>query len=180
MKKSVHIGMIAIIIAVLFVQPSLLDVPVSTPSTSAVPATTATTAATEAQQKLVIATTTSLYDTGLLNYLQPKFESQYNVKLAITSQGSGKAIQIATNGDADVLLVHSPAAGTCVHAGGKGLNRRSFASNYSSLSVLPTDPAGINNMTPENAFTTLLLKGTNKTPNIYFRLPWGRVRDANC
>ena len=121
-----------------------------------------------AQQKLVIATTTSLYDTGLLNYLQPKFESQYNVKLAITSQGTGKAIQIATNGDADVLLVHSPAAELAFMQTGKGLNRRSFASNYFIIVGPPTDPAGINNMTPENAFTTLLLKGTNKTANVYF------------
>ena len=145
----------------------MLDVPVDTVDICGT-ATTATTAATEAQQKLVIATTTSLYDTGLLNYLQPKFESQYNVKLAITSQGSGKAIQIATNGDADVLLVHSPAAELAFMQTGKGLNRRSFASNYFIIVGPPTDPAGINNMTPENAFTTLLLKGTNKTPNIYF------------
>ena len=42
-----------------------------------------------------------------LTYLEPKFESQYNVNLPITS-GTGKAIEIAKNGDADVLLVHSP------------------------------------------------------------------------
>ena len=118
--------------------------------------------------KLVIATTTSLYDTGLLNYLQPKFESQYNVKLAITSQGTGKAIAIAQNGDADVLLVHSPAQELAFMQGGYGLNRRSFASNSFIIVGPPKDPAGIANMTPENAFTTLLLKGTNNTANIYF------------
>jgi tungstate transport system substrate-binding protein len=90
------------------------------------------------------------------------------VKLAITSQGSGKAIQIATNGDADVLLVHSPAAELAFMQTGHGLNRRSFASNYFIIVGPPADPAGIANMTPENAFTTLLLKGTNKTANVYF------------
>ena len=119
-------------------------------------------------QKLVIATTTSLYDTGLLTYLQPKFEAQYNVKLAITSQGTGKAIEIAKNGDADVLLVHSPAQELAFMQTGKGLNRRSFASNSFIIVGPPTDPAGIANMTPENAFTTILLKGTNKTANVYF------------
>jgi tungstate transport system substrate-binding protein len=172
MKKSVCIGLTAIVIAVLFVTTLLAGCTSSTPSTSPAATTAAATAApaaTEAaQQKLVIATTTSLYDTGLLNYLQPKFESQYNVKLAITSQGSGKAIQIATNGDADVLLVHSPAAELAFMQTGKGLNRRSFASNYFIIVGPPTDPAGINNMTPENAFTTLLVKGTNKTANVYF------------
>ena len=51
---------------------------------------------------------------------------------------------------------------------GKGLNRRSFASNSFIIVGPPTDPAGIGNMTPENAFTTLLVKGTNKTANVSF------------
>ena len=165
MTKNVH-GFIIIMIAVLFIAVCFTGCTSSSPQATT-PA--ATPAANETpQQKLVIATTTSLYDTGLLAYLQPKFESQYNVKLAITSQGSGKAIQIATNGDADVLLVHSPAAELAFMQTGKGLNRRSFASNYFIIVGPPTDPAGINNMTPETAFTTLLLKGTNKTANVYF------------
>jgi tungstate transport system substrate-binding protein len=165
MTKNVH-GFIIIMIAVLFIAVCFTGCTSSSPQATT-PA--ATPAATEIpQQKLVIATTTSLYDTGLLAYLQPKFESQYNVKLAITSQGSGKAIQIATNGDADVLLVHSPAAELAFMQTGKGLNRRSFASNYFIIVGPPADPAGITNMTPENAFTTLLLEGTNKTANVYF------------
>ncbi len=117
---------------------------------------------------LVIATTTSLYDTGLLDYLQPKFEAMYPVKLKITSQGSGKAIELATRGDADVLLVHSPAAELAFMKNGSGLNRRSFASNYFMVVGPAADPAGIKNMTPESAFTTLYLKGTNKTAGIAF------------
>jgi tungstate transport system substrate-binding protein len=171
MKKSVYIGLTAIVIAVLFVTTLLAGCTSSTSSTTPAAATTAAAAAptaTEAPQKLLIATTTSLYDTGLLNNLQPKFESQYNVKLAITSQGTGKAIEIAKNGDADVLLVHSPAQELAFMQTGKGLNRRSFASNSFIIVGPPTDPAGIANMTPENAFTTLLVKGTNKTANVYF------------
>ena len=165
MTKNVH-GFIIIMIAVLFIAICFTGCTSTSPQATT-PA--ATPAANETpQQKLVIATTTSLYDTGLLAYLQPKFESQYNVKLAITSQGSGKAIQIATNGDADVLLVHSPAAELAFMQTGKGLNRRTFASNYFIIAGPPTDPAGITNMTPENAFTTLLLKGTNQTANVSF------------
>jgi tungstate transport system substrate-binding protein len=129
--------------------------------------TPATTAAVE-KPKLLIATTTSLYDTGLLNYLETKYEAQNNVDLQITSQGTGKAIEIAKKGDADVLLVHSPSQELAFVKDGFGINRRSFASNYFEIVGPANDPAGILNMTPENAFTTLILKGSNKTAGVYF------------
>ena len=59
--------------------------------------------------QLKIATTTSLYDTGLLDAVQDYYLEKFNVDLLITSQGTGKAIASAKNGDVDVLLVHSPA-----------------------------------------------------------------------
>jgi len=138
----------------------------SQPTTSVV--TTQPTAVTGEKTKLLVATTTSLYDTGLLNYLEPKFESLYNVDLQITSQGTGKAIEIAKKGDADVLLVHSPSQELAFVKDGFGINRRSFASNYFMIVGPANDLAGIANMTPENAFTTLLVKGTNNTAGVYF------------
>ncbi|AGB01733.1 substrate-binding domain-containing protein [Methanoregula formicica] len=179
MKKSVYIGSIAVIIAVLFVS-ALIAGCTSTPSkTAAAPTTAAPAAATTAapaapvttesgKETLVIATTTSLYDTGLLDYLQPMFEKQYNVKLKITSQGTGKAIELAKKGDADVLLVHSPSQELAFMKDGYGLNRRSFASNSFIIVGPESDPAGIKDMTPEKAFTTLLVKGTNKTAGVSF------------
>lgn len=161
-------GLTALIIAALFVTILLAGCTNSSMGTSSQNASATPAQNVSVNQSLVIATTTSLYDTGLLNYLQPKFESQYNVKLLITSQGTGKAIAIAKNGDADVLLVHSPAQELAFMKGGYGLNRRSFASNSFEIVGPANDPAGIANMTPENAFTTLLLKGTNNTPNVYF------------
>ncbi len=138
--------------------------------TSQAPAAATPAAATTSAgpQTLVIATTTSLYDTGLLDYLQPKFEQKYNVKLKITSQGTGKAIELAKNGDADVLLVHSPAQELAFMKDGYGLNRRSFASNSFMIVGPAADPAGIKDMTPEDAMTALLLKGTNNTAGIAF------------
>jgi len=120
------------------------------------------------KSKLLLATTTSLYDTGLLNYLEPKFEAKHNVDLLITSQGTGKAIELAKKGDADVLLVHSPTQELAFMKDGYGLNRRSFASNYFEIVGPAADPAGIKTMTPEHAFTTLRLKGTNNTAGIAF------------
>jgi len=168
MTKIVHVGIITVLIAVLFVAACFAGCTSQAPSN-----TSATTAATpvgteSSQQKLLIATTTSLDDTGLLKYLQPKFESKYNVKLLITSQGTGKAIELAKRGDADVLLVHSPSQELAFIKGGNGINRRSFASNSFMIVGPAKDPAGIANMTPENAFTTILLKGTNSTADVAF------------
>jgi tungstate transport system substrate-binding protein len=137
------------------------------PTTTTVVTTQPTTVVGE-KPKLVIATTTSLYDTGLLNYLETKFESQNNVDLQITSQGTGKAIELAKKGDADVLLVHSPSQELAFMKDGFGINRRSFASNNFMIVGPANDPAGIANMTPENAFTTLFVKGTNNTAGVYF------------
>ena len=135
--------------------------------TTTVVTTPPTTVAGE-KTKLLVATTTSLYDTGLLNYLEPKFESMYNVDLQITSQGTGKAIEIAKKGDADVLLVHSPSQELAFVKDGFGINRRSFASNNFIIVGPANDPAGIANMTPEAAFTTLFVKGTNNTAGVVF------------
>jgi tungstate transport system substrate-binding protein len=161
MVKKVHVGLVALAIILVIVSVCLAGC-TTTPTPAPAPAANTT------PVKLVIATTTSLYDTGLLNYLQPKFEAQNNVKLFITSQGTGKAIQLAMNGDADVLLVHSPAQELTFMKNGYGLNRRSFASNSFMIVGPKNDPAGIINMTPENAFTTLYTKGMNKTANVYF------------
>jgi len=166
MKTRIPVGLPVLLIAALF---ALLLLAGCTSTPAATPSQNATAApAAAGNQTLVIATTTSLYDTGLLNYLQPKFESQYNTKLLITSQGTGKAIEIAKRGDADVLLVHSPAQELAFMKDGYGLNRRSFASNYFEIVGPANDPAGIANMTPEDAFKTVLIKGSNSTPNVYF------------
>jgi tungstate transport system substrate-binding protein len=139
----------------------------TSPTTTTVVTTQPTVVAGE-KPKLLIATTTSLYDTGLLNYLETKYEAQNNVDLQITSQGTGKAIELAKKGDADVLLVHSPSQELAFIKDGYGMNRRSFASNSFMIVGPANDPAGIANMTPENAFTTLLVKGTNNTAGVYF------------
>jgi tungstate transport system substrate-binding protein len=146
-------------------QPSQPTTTVPTTQVTTAPAvTTAVPTATPViftgpREKLLIATTTSLYDTGLLNYLETKYEAQNNVDLLITSQGTGKAVELAKRGDADVLLVHSPSQEMAFLEGGTGLNRRSFASNYFLIVGPASDPAGIKGMTPENAFKTILTKG---------------------
>jgi tungstate transport system substrate-binding protein len=164
-ELSLGILLILLLVGGVFIAGCTTTQP-SSPTTTVV--TTQPTVVAGEKTKLLVATTTSLYDTGLLNYLEPRFESLYNVDLQITSQGTGKAIEIAKKGDADVLLVHSPSQELAFVKDGFGINRRSFASNYFMIVGPANDPAGIANMTPENAFTTLLMKGTNNTAGVYF------------
>ncbi len=130
--------------------------------------TTPTTPAPPEKEKVLLATTTSLYDTGLLDYLKPMFEEQYNVDLLITSQGTGKALEIASRGDADVLAVHSPAQEKTYMDSGKGLNHRCFAYNYFIIVGPESDPAGIRGMEPVAAFTKLYELGTAGIPDVVF------------
>ncbi|MDD1683582.1 MAG: tungsten ABC transporter substrate-binding protein, partial [Methanoregula sp.] len=92
MRRDVHVGLISTLFVMLFLAACFAGCTGQTPA--ATPTAAPTTVATPAPEPMtiVIATTSSLYDTKLLDYLQPKFESKYNVKLKITSQGSGKAI----------------------------------------------------------------------------------------
>jgi tungstate transport system substrate-binding protein len=143
--------------------------PVSTPvATQVVTAVPTTARPTGSPQTLLVATTTSLYDTGLLDYLQPMFEKQTGDKLKITSQGTGKAIELAKRGDADILLVHDPASEMAFMENGTGLNRRTFADNYFIIVGPPNDPAGIKGMTPEAAFAKIRADGKNNTAGIAF------------
>ena len=168
-ELSFGILLIILLVGVVFIAGCTSSTPapqqvVTTQITTVPQATTAVPAATPVvftgpRQKLLIATTTSLYDTGLLNYLETKYEAQNNVDLLITSQGTGKAIELAKRGDADVLLVHSPSQEMAFLEGGNGLNRRSFASNYFVIVGPASDPAGVKGMTPEDAFKTILTKG---------------------
>jgi tungstate transport system substrate-binding protein len=164
MKRFSHISLSILIIFLITGIVFIAGCTTTPAGNTTIPGTTAVLE----KPKLLIATTTSLYDTGLLNYLEQKYEMQNNVDLQITSQGTGKAIEIAKKGDADVLLVHSPSQELAFVKDGFGINRRSFASNYFLVVGPSDDPAGIRNMTPENAFATLLSKGLNKTANVFF------------
>jgi len=105
-------------------------------------------AAPEAEgQKLVLATTTSTYDSGLLDYLLPEFESEHNVKVEIIAVGTGQAIAIAEKGDADLILVHSRSSEGKFVAEAYGVNRRDVMYNDFVILGPENDPAGISGMT---------------------------------
>lgn len=92
---------------------------------------------------LTIATTTSTNDTGLLDVLVPAFDKKYGTKTKWLSVGSGEAMEIGKRGDADVLLVHSPAAEKQFIADGFGINRKDVMYNFYYIVGPKADPAKI-------------------------------------
>jgi len=126
---------------------------------SVLPACGNSIAALKPEARLTVATTTSLYDTGLWGYLEPMFEQKYNVKLNIISVGSGKAFQLGKSGDVDVLTVHEPKAEQDFLAGNYSSARVVFAYNYFVIVGPPSDPAGIRDMEPVDAFKKLITEG---------------------
>ena len=115
-----------------------------------------------AQQRLRVATTTSLYDTGLWGYLEPKFEEKYDVQLDVISVGSGVAFDWGRRGDVDVITIHSKADELKFIADGYGVERVIFAYNHFIIVGPADDPAGIKDLTPEAAFQKIYETGTTK------------------
>lgn len=100
-------------------------------------------AKTPAQEQVIFATTTSVQDTGLLDVLKPMFEKQTSYKLKPIAVGTGQALALGAKGDADVLLVHAPAAEKEFMAGGNGVSRSLFAHNDFVLLGPKEDPAKV-------------------------------------
>ena len=97
-----------------------------------------------AQQKnIILATTTSTQDTGLLDVLIPVFEKKAGYFVKTIAVGSGQAMTMGQKGEADVLLVHSPAAEQKFMADGFGVNRRLVMHNDFVVVGPAEDPARI-------------------------------------
>jgi tungstate transport system substrate-binding protein len=106
--------------------------------------------------ELVLATTTSTYDTGLLDAINPMFQNAYGITVKTISQGTGAAIRTARNGDADVILVHARGAEDQFISDGIGLNRRDVMFNDFVVVGPEDDPAGVSGMSSAtDAFATI-------------------------
>jgi len=114
--------------------------------------------------RLIVSTTTSFYETGFLDELKGKFELKYpNLNVSFISQGTGLAIQTAMRGDADMILVHDPAAELKFLNGGYGVNRKIVAYNFFLITGPSEDPAGIKGKSPSDAFKAIRSAGLNGT-----------------
>lgn len=117
---------------------------------------------------LRIATTTSLYDTGLLDEVEDMYENTSGVDVQITAQGTGQSLDTARRGDVDLVLVHSPEQENEFIDEGYGINQRCFAYNNFLIVGPASDPAGIANKTPIEAFDAIYTAGTNNTGDVAF------------
>lgn len=96
-----------------------------------------------AEEALRLATTTSTYESGLLDYILPPFEEKHNIKVHIISVGTGKAIKLGENGDVDIILVHARKAEDKFVDNGYGVNREDIMYNDFLILGPEDDPAGI-------------------------------------
>ncbi|MFA5355061.1 MAG: substrate-binding domain-containing protein, partial [Thermodesulfovibrionales bacterium] len=97
------------------------------------------------KQRIIIASTTSTENSGLLDLLIPAYEesSPFAVSVGVIAVGTGKAIRLAKRGEADLLFVHDPFREEKFVAEGFGVNRRSVMHNTFVLLGPSDDPAGI-------------------------------------
>ncbi len=95
------------------------------------------------QKVLRLATTTSTENSGLLKFLLPAFEKNSGYQVQVIAVGTGKALRMGQDGDADILLVHAPPAEEKFMAGDHGVNRRYVMYNDYLIVGPKNDPAGI-------------------------------------
>jgi tungstate transport system substrate-binding protein len=96
-----------------------------------------------AQQVIRLSTTTSTENSGLLKWLLPVFEAKTGAKVHVISVGTGKALELAKNGDVDVTLVHARPLEDKFVADGYGVDRRDVMYNDFIVAGPVSDPAGI-------------------------------------
>lgn len=109
----------------------------------------------QAADTLMMATTTSTQDSGLLEFLEPDFRKDTGIELKWVAVGTGKALEIAKNCDADVLLVHAPAVEKKFVADGYGIDRRQVMYNDFVIVGPKKDPAKVKGKTTSEALKAI-------------------------
>ena len=160
MKKN---GLIQIVLASLLI---VCLVGCSTSQPTATPAPTHTPEAEPPSEteggKLILATTTSTENSGLLAYLLPDFEQAYNVELDVVAVGTGQALKLGEDGNADVLMVHARAREDAFMEAGHGVRRDDLMYNDFVIVGPQGDPAQVKGMT--NAAEALAVISESKSP----------------
>lgn len=113
-----------------------------------------------ASPDLLMATTTSTDNTGLLDYLAPHFTEATGIEIKWTATGTGKALELGKRCDADVLLVHAPDAEKQYVADGYGINRQPIMYNDFVVIGPKSDPADIRGKTTKAALNAIRASGS--------------------
>lgn len=132
--------------------------------------------------EVILATTTSTYDTGLLDYLNPLFEQATGYHVKTISVGTGQALALGERGEADVLLVHAPEAELAWMAAGNGTPRLLVMYNDFVILGPANDPAVIRGSATLEALrrvafseSTWISRGDNSGTNILENQLWGQL-----
>lgn len=112
----------------------------------------------KAEEFLMMATTTSTDNTGLLDELAPKFKKDTGIELRWTAVGTGKALKMGANCDVDVLMVHAPAAEQKYVDSGALKDRREVMYNDFVIIGPATDPAGVKGLSVVQAMKAIAAK----------------------
>ncbi|MDO9302559.1 MAG: substrate-binding domain-containing protein [Anaerolineales bacterium] len=119
----------------------------------------ATEVAAPANPNVILATTTSTQDSGLLDVLVPMFEEQTGYVVQTIAVGTGAALKMGEEGNADVLLVHAPAAEVTLMDAGFGKDRMLVMHNDFIIVGPADDPAKIKDLGPKDAFAAIYAAG---------------------
>lgn len=106
-------------------------------------------------QDMILATTTSTQDSGLLDVLIPIFEENHNINVKTIAVGTGQALAMGEQGEADALLTHAPAAEEELVESGAVINRKRVMYNDFIIVGPETDPAAIKGLDVNAAFTNI-------------------------
>ena len=155
-RMLLGVGLIAlslVMVACSTTNPATTPTTTIVTSTTTIPATTTTTTpttttpSTPANPELILSSTTSTRDSGLFDILVPMFEQQTGYKVKPIYNGSGAAMALGSQGEADVLVVHSPSAEVTFMNAGWGINRLLLMHTDYLIVGPPSDPAGIKGST---------------------------------
>ena len=105
------------------------------------------TAGAQSQTSIIFATTTSTQDTGLLDVLIPRFQKETGIEVKVIAVGTGAALRMSASGDADVVLVHAPAAEKRYVDSGDLIEGRRVMHNDFVIAGPPGDPAAAGRQT---------------------------------
>jgi tungstate transport system substrate-binding protein len=100
----------------------------------------------QSNRSLILATTTSTQDSGLLDVLVPRFEKESGIEVKVIAVGTGAALRMASRGDADAVLVHAPTAERPYVDAGDLIDGRGVMHNDFVIVGPSADPAGVRRM----------------------------------
>lgn len=134
------------------------------------------------QEKVYLATTTSVYDSGLLDELIDAFKEESDYIILPIAVGSGEAITMGEKGIVDVILVHSPEAEAKFMAEGYGIDRKDVMYNYFVIIGPQNDPADIKDLSARDAFKAIyekkslfITRGDNSGTHKKEMFIWGKA-----